>query len=168
MTKKIKKLTLTELKKQNKKLDAVNKFYVTIEDEMFEVTHDTVFRRTKQQKVIEDIIQFFDEGNKNVELFELVTPYTSLLIIKHFTSIEIPDDIEEALTFMNVLIDLEVFDKIINSLPEGEITKIYELLTHIVNNLKTNVEEAEKEAEALSDKIENPQVKEMLKNGIAK
>lgn len=167
MTKEIKakKLTLAELKKQDKKLDSTNKFYVVIDGEQFEVTYDTVFRRTKQQKVIQDIVQYFDAGNSNVQLFELATSYTTLLILKHFTSLEIPDEIDEALTFMDVLIDLEIFDKILNALPEEEVTKIYELLTQVINRLKTNIEEAEKEAEVISNDIENSQVKEMLGNG---
>lgn len=164
--KKIKKLTQGELKKQVKKLNAVEKFYVSIDDEMFEITYDSVFRKTKQQKVIEDLVEFFDAGRFNTDLFEVATTYTTLLIIKHFTSLDIPDDIDEALTFMNLLIDLEIFDKTLNALPEDEVEKIYELLTSVINNMKANIEEAEKEAEALSDKIENQQVKEMITDGV--
>lgn len=155
----IKKLSPAELKKQVKKLDEVQEFLVVIGDTDYKVTHDVVFRKTKQHKVLDDMVKFFNEGGKNIELLDMATPYTALLIIKHFTSIEVSDDIDEALALLEVLIDLEALDKILNALPEEEVQKIYELLTMTVENFRASLEDAEKEAESFLEQIENEEVK---------
>lgn len=151
------KLTPALLKEQSAKLDAVQEFVVAIGGEDYILTHDVVFRKSKQHKVLDDMVEFFNEGGKqNIGMLDLATPYTALLIIKHFTSLEVSDNIEEALDLLTVLVDLEALDKIVNALPEDEVTKVYELLTMTIENFKNNLEEAEKEAEALA--LENADV----------
>lgn len=165
MTKDIKKLTTAELKKQSKVLDATQEFTVTIGETEYKLTHDVSFRRTKQHALLDDMIVFFNEGGNRIELYELATPYTALLILKHFTSLEVSDDIDEAIDLMQVLVDLEVLDQLINALPEEEVVKVYELITATVDNLKTNLDEYEAEALALSEQVENEEVKELLLDG---
>lgn len=161
MTKDIKKLTVTELKKQSKALDEQREFTVSIGGQDYKLTHDVVFRKTKQHKVLDDVIAFFSEGT-NVEALEMTTPYTALLIIKHFTSLEVSDNIDEALALLEVLIDLEAFDKILNELPVDEVTKVQELLVRTVENMKQNLEMAEEETEGLLEQIENEKVKGLI------
>lgn len=163
--KELKRLSPAELKEQVKKLDAVEEFVVTIGDVDYSVTHDAKFRKTKMHKVLDDMVKFFNEGGKRIELLELATPYTALLILKHFTSLEVSDEIDDALALLEVLIDLEALDKLLNALPQDEVTKVYELLTQTVENFKATLEDSEKEAEAFLAQIENEEVKEMIGNG---
>ncbi|MFQ3543655.1 hypothetical protein Q7A53_06185 [Halobacillus rhizosphaerae] len=159
----IKKLTLTELKKQSKQLDATEEFFVTIGESEYKLTHDVVFRKTKQHALLEDMLKFFNsiEGH-NVDWLEMASPYTALLIIKHFTSLEVPNDVDKALDMLTVMIDLDAITPILNVLPEDETNKIFELLKQTVENIKSNVEEAEKEAMELADQISNEELKEMI------
>lgn len=159
----VKKLSPAELKKQVKKLDAVQEFLVTIGDVDYMLTHDVTFRRTKMHKVLDDMVLFFNEGGKQIELLEMATPYTALLILKHFTSLEVPEEIDEALILLEVLIDLEALDKLLNALPEAEVTKVYELLTQTVESFRANLEASEEEAEAFLEQIQNEEVKEEAK-----
>lgn len=161
-TNNVKKLTKNALVKENKKLDKVDDFYVTINDESYQVTYDTFFRKTKQHELLDDLIKFFNAGENRIELFDLATPYTALLIIKHFTSLDVSDDIDEALELLQVLIDLNVLDVIINGLPEEEVVAVYELLSNMVSNLEKNLDEAERQAEELSEKVENDEIKTYL------
>lgn len=160
--KEIKKLTPALLKEQVAKLDAVQEFAVKIGEEDYTLTHDVKFRRTKQHKVLDDMVTFFNEGGKKIELLDMATPYTALLVIKHFTSLEVPNDIDEALALLEVLIDLEALDKILNALPELEVQKVYELLTQTVENFRASLEADEEEAETFLEQIENEEVKEMV------
>ena len=155
--KEVQKLNPAILKEQVAKLDAVQEFTVKIGEDDFLLTHDITFRKSKQHKLLDDMVEFFNEGGRNnIAYLDLATPYTALLIIKHFTSLEVSDDVEEALELLNVLVDLEALDKILNALPEDQVTKVYELLTSTIENFRNNLEEAEKEAEALA--LENADV----------
>jgi len=161
----IKKLNPTEIKKQVKKLDEKKDFKVMIGDTEYKLQHDVVFRKTKQQKVLEDMLVFFNSIKEdNISLLEMASPYTALLIIKHFTNLDVSDDFEESIELLNALIDLEALGAIISELPEGEVLKIYELLTKTVDNIKANIEEAEAEMELIAPQIENEQVKEMIED----
>ena len=131
------------------------------------LTHDVKFRRTKQHKVLDDMVAFFNEGGKHLELLDMATPYTALLIMKHFTSLEVSDKIDEALALLEVPIDLEALDKILNALPEQEVQKVYELLTDTVENFRNSLEADEKDAEAFMAQVENEEVKEYAKELIA-
>ena len=107
-TKVLQKLTVLDIAKKNNVLDAKEDFLIAIGDEDYKITHDVLFRKTKQQKVLEDMVKFFNEIDSfNAELLELVTPYTSLLVIKHFTGLAVPDDIEEAMAALTALTELE-------------------------------------------------------------
>lgn len=149
------KLTALDILNKNKSLDATDEFLISIDGDDFMVTHDVIFRKTKQQKVLEDMIKFFNEIDSfNAELLEMVTPYVSLLIIKHFTSLDVPEELEDAMNFLTALIDLGVLGKIINELPQDEVVKVFELLTETIDNIRKNVEEAEAEALEASEKVE--------------
>jgi hypothetical protein len=167
VVKELKKLTMVELNKQNKKLDGQQEFLVSINDTDYKMTHDLVFRITKQQKLLEDLLRFLESiGSENIEVLEMATPYTGLLILKHFTSLDVSDDIDEALTLMQVLIDLGVFSAMINALPEDELTKVFELVTETVENVKNNIEESAMEAERVinEEEIENEEISNLLKS----
>lgn len=161
---KIKKLTPAELKKQNKKLDGQYEVNIVLDGDVYKINIDEHFRKTKIFKLMDDLVEFFNQANKvgDASMLELATPYSTLLIIKHFTDIEISDNIDEALTMLDVMIDLECLDKIVNAMPENEVEKVYEMLANMMRNMERNLEEAEKEAEKLKNQVENQEVKDMI------
>jgi hypothetical protein len=160
-----KKLTVAELKKQNRNLDAQTEHTVVVNGVEYKVKVDNVFRKTKQHKLLEDLILFMNEGSRRVELLDVATPYITLLMIKHFTDVEVSDDIDEAIETMNALVDLEIFGEIANLMPENELLKMYETINASIDRMNVNITELLKEAEELSKKVENKEVKEMLENG---
>ena len=158
----LKKLTLAELKKQNKKLNIKEEKEVMIGGDVYKFEIDGFFRKTKQYKLLDDLIEFFNEGNKRPELLDLATPYVSLLLIKHFTSIDVSNDIDEAVELLNILVDLELLADILNLLPEDEVNKIYEIISTTTERMKENMEDTLREIEEVKEKLENVEVKELL------
>lgn len=179
-TPKAKNLTITELKKQNKVLDAQTEHTIVVKiqkglDEEtgeplfdlvpYKIKIDNVFRKTKQHKLLEDLMLFINESNKRLEILDVATPYITLLLIKHFTNLDIPDDIDEAIEVMNILIDLDIFSEIVNLMPENEVIKMYETLNASIERMNLNIEEMLKESEKVLEKIENKEIKELLQDG---
>lgn len=179
-TPKAKNLTITELKKQNKALDTQTEHTIVVKiqkglDEEtgkplfdlvpYKIKIDNVFRKTKQHKLLEDLMFFMNEGNKRLELLDVATPYITLLLIKHFTNLDIPDDIDEAIEVMNVLLDLDIFSEIVNLMPENEVIKMYETLNSSIERMNLNIEEMLKESEKILEKVENKEIKELLQDG---
>jgi hypothetical protein len=162
---KIKNLNPTEIKKQVKKLKEQGEFFITVNGDEYKVTHDEKFLNSKIHKVLDDLVELFNEGRTRNELLELATPYTTILIIKHFTSIEVPDEIDGAIDMMNALIDLEVIDKIINALPEEEVVKMYERISGVVETVRSNLEDGELEAQELENQLQTEQAKKLLRDG---
>lgn len=179
-TPKAKNLTITELKKQNKVLDAQTEHTIVVKiqkglDEEtgeplfdlvpYKIKIDNVFRKTKQHKLLEDLMLFINESNKRLEILDVATPYITLLLIKHFTNLDIPDDIDEAIEVMNILIDLDIFSEIVNLMPENEVIKMYETLNASIERMNLSIEEMLKESEKVLEKIENKEIKELLQDG---
>lgn len=171
----IKNLNVTNLKKEVKKLSAQTEHVIKIatnvknedgetvlEVNEYKIKIDDVFRKTKQHNLLDDLVKYFDEANNNIELIDLTTTYTTLLFIKHFTSVEISDNIDEALEVMQVLIDLELLGEILNLMPDEEVIKVYELLANVVNNMKENMEMTAEEAEKYVSLVENKELKDVL------
>lgn len=155
----MKNLKLTDLKKHDKKLDVKGETFITLDGIVYKVEYDEVFRTTKKNKVLDDLIKFFEAGHKDERLYSIATPYTSLLLVKHFTSLDIADDIDEALSYLHVLIDTGVLETVLSALPEEEIISLYETLTDTMNKLTNSMSEATQEAKNLVNIVENPEVK---------
>jgi hypothetical protein len=158
----IKKLTSAELGKQNKVLDEQREFKVTIGEAVYTLSHDVIFRQTKKNKVLDDMVEFFQEATKTINILELATPYVTLLIFKHFTSLDVSDNVDEAIDLLQVLIDLDVLNQIIVELPEDELTKVFEMVTKVVSTMSENLEDAEAEIAKLQEQVESEAVKEMI------
>lgn len=165
MTKKVKNITLTELKKQDKKLDAQTETFITINEDMYRLLIDDYFRPTKQTDLLNDLIKFFGEARNSNELMEVATPYTSLLLIKHFTSIDVPDDFEEAIALLELLIDLKAFEAILNAMPEDQVVDTYDKLRVVLGEMTNRMEIAQVEAELIESQLENEVVKKMYLDG---
>ncbi len=154
----IKNLTVAELMEKGKVLDQVSDFYINIGGEEYKMTYDVKFKKSKQYLIMDDLVKFLEEGRERMELFDLVTPYTTLLILKHFTSLDVSDDIDEAVTLLNVLVDLDVLGDMLNALPDEEMIGTFEMIEDAVKSMTANINEFLEEAEKLE--LENPELLE--------
>lgn len=163
---KLRNLTVTEMRKHSRRLNERIEYEIAVNEDLYKVEIDRVFRKTKQHKVIDDLISFFTESNEKPELLDITTPYMSMLLIKHFTNINIPDDVDGALDVLEVLIDLNLLGEILNLMPEKEVTNIYELLTTTVSRMKDNILDTYSEMSSAYGEVENEELKELLQKNI--
>lgn len=97
------------------------KIILDVDGKNFEFLVDEKFKPSKVQALVsESLINFqklkgYDESKR--------LKYYMFLIIKHFTDIEISDDFEDQIRLLNAMIDLEIFEKIIDAFPEEEFVK---------------------------------------------
>jgi len=161
---KSKKLTLDVLNKENNKLDVRVVGKIEVNGSEYEVEYDQIFRASKQQKVLDEILGFYEKVDElGTGILDIATPYFVMLIIKNFTSIEVPDDIEEAMNTMSVLIDLDILHKILNMLPEKEVEKVNKLIEEALAVFQENLARAEEE---IKEKIESGEIKNAKELGL--
>jgi hypothetical protein len=158
-------LNLSNLKKEVKKLSSQTEHTIQIGESDYKLKIDDKFLKTKQHDLLDDLVKFLNEANDKTALLDVSTPYTTLLFIKHFTSVEVPDEVDEAVDMLRVLIDLDLLGVILNLMPEQEVVDVYELLAETVNRMKDNMEITADEAERVSTLVENDELREMLLNG---
>ncbi len=130
VTKKDKKLTLNVLKKQDEQLYKQKEINVN----GYKVMIDTKFRKTKLQKLINELVQVSDYIKENKYQIDILT-YLYILLIKYFTDIPVPNELEKQITMTNLLIDNGYFEAIVNEFDQNEINKFIEMLNMYKNNL---------------------------------
>lgn len=152
---KIKNLNITELKKHNRKLDEKETHQLMVDGEEYSIGIDKLFRKTKQYKLIEDFAEFMNQASKDVELLDLATPYITLLFVKHFTSVNVPNEIEGAIELLNVLIDLDLLNSILNLFPEDQVAEVYKIISATADKMSAEITETVNEIENIKEQVEN-------------
>lgn len=134
---KSKKLTVGAIKKENARFDERTLIFVN----GYSLEIDQVFRPTKISMLISEIIDKVENSRiKNYDLMPIFTPYIALLMIKHFTSLEIPDSFDEQLTVMNILVDGEFLTPIYEKLPKDQVEKVYQEINNATDRLTENLD----------------------------
>ncbi len=126
-----KKLTYNEIKK----VDGKNYTQKKIEVNGYEILIDEKFRPTKIHRMILEFLEKMEyarENNINLNLFD----YYPLLLMKYFTNIPIPDELEKQIVVYEYLIDNGFFEEIIKSFPKEEIKKTVEHVRNFADNYK--------------------------------
>jgi hypothetical protein len=129
-----KRLTIAEMRKEDTKKFNVRR-EITVNDHPILI--DNVFRESKTRQVLIELVRDMDYLKKQGVAIDGmdVTAYTSLLIIKHFTDVEVPEKVEEKLVVMNMLIDLGYFRPLMDAMDPEQIDKINDSMNDILNNL---------------------------------
>lgn len=120
-----KKLTLSEIKKIDAKSFSGKKDVII---KGYSLTIDEVFRPTKIQELISEFIDKQLYIVENEIQFDQWLEYTLLLMIKHFTSLQIPDSFAEQIATWQLLIDNDLFADIVNNINQEEIKKMFNLI----------------------------------------
>lgn len=108
------KMSLAELKQLESKAFTTR----TLTLDKYEIEVDEVFRESK-------ILNLFKEFVKNVQTVremgqEFLETYVVVLVIKHFTTIDFPDEVEQQIQTVEILADLGYLPAILNAFAEGE------------------------------------------------
>jgi hypothetical protein len=126
-----KKLTYNEIKK----VDGKNYTQKKIEVNGYEILIDEKFRPTKIHRMILEFLEKMEYARENNINLNLVD-YYPLLLIKYFTNIPIPDELEKQIVVYEYLIDNGFFEEIIKSFSKEEIKKTVEHVRNFADNYK--------------------------------
>lgn len=144
-----KKMNLGNLKTIESKTFTTRKVIV----DKYEVNVDEVFRESKIQSMLKEFMEKYNYAKDNdIELD--ATTYVSVLIIKHFTDIEFPDDLMGQYQLLNILLDLGYLEPINNAFSESEIKKLNDKMIEYANNINKLIDELKEKELAESEAIE--------------
>jgi len=143
MAKRTNKLDLSVIKNASSKQFTTKTVCIPVDGKDYFVEIDTVFKTTKIEKMIMDFLK--SENVKKLEELDECSKisYFMLMIICNFTSLEIPKDLEfaEQLNLISNLIDLGIFEKLIEQISDDEIKKVNEFMQKFNMNLNKALEE---------------------------
>jgi hypothetical protein len=135
----VKSLTLNEITKKDKKLDEKKKITVTLPDGTnYSINIDRFFRPSKIQKYMLEFGIVMDEvKEKGIDeealANSMIVEY--MLLIRNFTSLEIPLSIAEITAYAQKMTDLEILDQIINAFDQSEVAKIERISKKVLENI---------------------------------
>lgn len=139
-----KSLNLTNLKKHDKQLN--EQFEIEVNGYTLKI--DSVFRNTKVKQLVAELMDKYHYTQINDDtLSGIFLPYSTLLVIKYFTSLEIPDELERQLEVLEMLIDGGFLNPIVEALPTAEIEKVTEQIQDVVNLIHMRMDKFEEAVE---------------------
>src|SRR5690606_39274765 len=127
-------LTMNKLLEIDKKNSQMLEKKVNIFGGEFAISVSAYFKPTKQQEVINQILDFYDlaqDDKYGDKIFDLAPSYMAMMILKEFTSLDVPDSIEDQLATLHVLIDNMALEPLLEVLPEGEFEKMNNLVQDV-------------------------------------
>lgn len=120
-----KALTLSAIKEETKKY----KEQIVVDIKGYELKIDKHFAPTKISELLQELgskILQLEKDGVDLKNFDL-TSYIFLLIIKHFTSLKIPDEFEKQIAILKELVDGEFLGEIINAIPDDGWNKLQDV-----------------------------------------
>lgn len=150
-----KKLTLSQLSKEAKKYDSKKKIPLTDE---FHTYISPYFNPKKlKEMVIETLSDFQKNELEDINMME----WLHFNVIRHFSDLEIPEEIESKLKIYNELQHTGLFETIVLSFPKESMERLKETLDTINNNI-TNYNSLNKEDKEIFADIANMKPKNIL------
>ena len=115
--------------------------------EEYEVEFSKYLKKTDTQKIMIDYMNIIEEleGMEGIDNLKdsIILP---MLMIKYFTNIPIQDEGEKLLIMADKLIELELFNSILNLLPENELLNMGNIAEQFKKSVEFMVAEKEKES----------------------
>lgn len=157
-----KKLTSSAVKNKREELKASLTKEVVVGADTYEFKIDRKFLKSKEVAFTNDLISFISEVSSDEKYFDLGQArikilsenFALLMLIKHFTSIDVPADTDEALTVLNNMADLGIFGEIVNSFPEDEVERVMKNATVEIDDFNSKLEESLNKLREQTDKLE--------------
>lgn len=160
MTKKrAKELNLEVINKEHKKFEKMINLEIEVNGNAYKFQAFEVFPPSKVYSLTTELVTKFKDDVQMVDTDTAFLSYVYLLIIRHFTSLPIPSDYAQQIAILEKLVDLDLFNAIIEALPQDQVSavvqKCHELVIQVVNRSKQL-------REMLEDQLANAELEEQL------
>lgn len=154
------KLDLQAIEKEAKVFDVWERGFVNLNGKEFEVGIKERFQEMEIQNLLQDLILFIEEATQveektTIDLLTFTQPYITTLAVKHFTDMDMPDDIYETIAVSKNMINLGVLEQIIRLFPQDELKKLMERVTEALTSTTHAINQLADE----SDKIKANKIK---------
>lgn len=156
---KINKLSASIIKNAYSKEFTQKKVILNICDKDYEVLIDEKFKTSKLQAMMLEALQNIGKLKEYGD--GVTTSYYMFLMIKYFTDIDLAktEDFAEQINILNAMIDLEIFEKVLNSFPESEFERTNKFIKEAAERI-TKLTEDKKSLEEIKDIIGEEILKE--------
>lgn len=157
-----KELNFANMQEEAEQLSERYEAFVYSENgEEYSLFIDHLFSNSK----ISTTLTEFAEGLRTSRLHEfewghISLMYAHLLIIRHFTSLDVPSDFKGQLDYMKHLIDLGLLSQVFELLPVDQVSIIYEKLGELVDNVEDQIRSLKNESKPI---LTNDEVNTLLK-----
>lgn len=161
------KLSMTNVNKKVKSLDAQSevKVYSSTLDEFFTLKVDETFKKTKVMKLVSELMSQVQYASVHeIDLQEVFIPYSILLMIKYFTSFgpEIPPDLPSQIIVMNNMINMDLLQPILESLPEDQADLIFNTINETIAGVDEKYKEIAARVEEIQKAFDNGDIEKIL------
>lgn len=138
--KNINQVSLESLSQLDQEMD--ERIEIKLKDGQFVIQMDKVFRVTKIENMLVDLVKFMQKAYKEIrevdeETIKRFSRINEILILKHFTDVDVPDDELKMIKMCEILIDLELLDEIGQHIPQSEKEKIDRIIGDRLKNMET-------------------------------
>lgn len=130
-----KKLNLSNINKEHSKFN--EKFVAHILDGQYDVEIHRYFKTTEIQKLLIDYQTLLEQLRKqhiDIDTIQTMTYLFPTLIIKYFTNVDIPLQLDKMLLVVEKLIDIGAYEEILKNLPQEEFDKVNKMLNQVLDN----------------------------------
>lgn len=146
-----KKLTLSHLKSKVKEYDVKEKI------QLDEETHVHIFPNFSPKRIKEMVKEMISDEERarkeNIEFNVNLARWAQFNIIKFFSDLGIPSEIDKKLQMYTFLEETDYFDDIINAFPEENFNRILKELDKVNNNLNAFNEMSEEDRKKLLETL---------------
>lgn len=134
---KIEKLSSSKILSLHSKTFTQKVVHVEVGGKNYAVTIDVKFQPTKLQALIMELVEKYQHISKLDDVLD-ISYYANFLLLKYFTDLglEEVDDFNKQLQVFKGIIDLEIYDKIVENFAQEEIEKVNVYIKKIGENLK--------------------------------
>jgi len=155
------KMNLGTLKTLENKRFTTKKIIV----DSYELEVDEHFKNTKIVSLLQEFMKQTNYAKENDMEIDALT-YTTILILKYFTSMDVPEEYEKQIQMLSILTDLEYqgenyLNIILSAFDENEINKLNTKMKEYAENLTKLVEEINKEKAEESEEVITEEVNEV-------
>ena len=133
-----KPLNLASIRKEDKHFD--EQFEIEVQGYTLKI--DKHFRKSKINLLIAELVEKFDYGRAhNTPIESIFLPFSTLLIIRHFTSLQVPEDLEGQVEVLKLLTDNDFLEPILENLPKDQMNIVMEEVAKVTQLMNERIDE---------------------------